>query len=66
MTLIIFYRTKNPFAEQTISFRLIGPVVDGFRLKDFPAGSLQNLLRRGQSNGNLGKIAAFYFGVFPE
>ena len=66
MTLVIFYRTKNPFAEQTISFRLISPIVDGFRLEDFPTGSLQDLFWRCQSNRNLGKIGAFYFGVFPE
>ncbi|MPM05098.1 hypothetical protein SDC9_51382 [bioreactor metagenome] len=33
MTFKIFGRTKNTFAEQTVTFRLISPVVDGFRFE---------------------------------
>ena len=37
MTFVIFYRTENTFAEQSVSLRLICTVVDGFRFQDFPA-----------------------------
>ena len=32
MTFPILYRSKNAFTEQAITFRFIGPVVDGFGL----------------------------------
>jgi hypothetical protein len=35
-TFVIFYRTEYPFTEQTVSFRLVGAVIDGLRLEHFP------------------------------
>ena len=41
MTFPIFYRTKNPFTEQSIPFGLVSPVIDCFRLKNFTAAIFQ-------------------------
>jgi hypothetical protein len=37
MTLIIFYRPEDPFAEKTITFRLIGAVVYCLRFQNLAA-----------------------------
>ena len=43
----IFDRTENPLAEQSVAFRFLGSVVDGFRLGDFAVAPLQNVMRAG-------------------
>src|SRR5690606_38927216 len=63
MAFVILYRTKNTFAEQTITLGLISPVVDRFRLDYLTARALQNGFRRSQANGNRGEVA-FYFIIF--
>ena len=37
VALIILYRTENTLAEQPISFRFVGTVVDGLRLQHLTA-----------------------------
>ncbi len=48
--LVVLDRAKNLGAEQTIAFRLEGPVVDGFRLLHFAEGPRADLVRRGQTD----------------
>src|SRR5690606_29072881 len=47
-TFVIFYRPKNPLAEQTVAFRFMGTVVDGFRLEHLTTRFSQNRFRRSQ------------------
>ena len=63
--LIVTRRTKDALAEQTVTLRLIGAVVDGFGLGNLAPRILQNLLRRGETNGDLREIA-FYFIISFE
>src|SRR5687767_2796364 len=56
-TLIILNRTKNPFAEQTISFRLVSTIVNGFRLKHLSVRPFQDAVGRSQSDGNPGECS---------
>ncbi len=51
-TFVVFYGTENAFAEQTIPFRLIGSVVDGFRLQNLSIRSFQNGIGRSKPDGN--------------
>jgi hypothetical protein len=39
---VIFYRTKNAFAEQSITFRFVGTIVDGFGFQHFSIRILEN------------------------
>ena len=48
--LIILDRPEDAGAEQAITLRLEGPVVDGFRLLDFAEGPAANALGRGNRN----------------
>src|SRR5690606_35443324 len=63
MTFVIFYRPKNTLTEQSVTFRFISTVVDGFWFDNFPARSFQYRLRRGQTDRNGSKIT-FYFAIF--
>ena len=63
--LIVFCRTEDSLAEQAIALRLVGTVVDGLGLGHLTIGVLLDRLRRGQANGNLGKII-LYLCIFSE
>ena len=64
-TLIVLGRTKDALAEQAVTLRLIGAIVDGLRLGDLTIRTLENLFRRSQSDGYLGKVC-LYFCIFLE
>ena len=49
VALIVFYRTEDAFAEQTVTLRLVSTVVDCFRLQHLAARTLENLFRRCQA-----------------
>lgn len=60
MTLIILGRTKNALAEKSVAFGLIGSVVDGFGLEHLTVRVFQNLLGRGQTDGDLREVALYF------
>src|SRR5262245_15062890 len=47
---VVFGRTENFRAEQTVALRLEGPVVDGLGFSHFAMGPRANLVRRGDRN----------------
>src|SRR5512145_1347010 len=49
-TFVILNRPEYLGAEQTVSLRLEGPVIDRLRLFDFTVGPGKNLFRRGDRN----------------
>src|SRR3979411_454771 len=51
--LVVLDRPENARAEQAVTLRLEGAVVDGFRLLDLAVGPRQNLLRRRNRNPDL-------------
>ena len=63
--LIVFRRTENSLTEQAVALWLVGAVVDGLGLGHLTIGVLLDCLRRGQANGNLGKII-LYLCIFFE
>ena len=65
VTLIILNRSEDSFAEQTIAFRFISPVIYRFRFQNFSVRTFKNFFRRGQTDTNFGK-ATFNFIVFSE
>jgi hypothetical protein len=50
---VILDRPEDTGAEQAVTFRLEGPVVDGFRLLDLAKGPRQDPLRRRQRDLDL-------------
>ena len=46
ITLVIFFRTENPFVKKTAAFAASGAVIYGFRLGYFSIRPLANTLRR--------------------
>ena len=50
ITFIVLDRSKYFLAEKTISFGLIRPVIDGFRLQNFTIRSLKYLIRGAQAD----------------
>src|ERR1700755_1515098 len=54
-TLVILNRTKNAFAEQTITLGFVSTVVNSFRFQYFTIATFQNGIRRSQTDSNLGK-----------
>ena len=64
-TLLVLGRSKDALAEQTVTFGLIGAIVDGLRLGDLTKRTLEDLFRRSQSDGYLGKVC-LYFCIFLE
>jgi hypothetical protein len=50
---VVLDRPEDTGAEQAVTFRLEGPVVDGFRLLDLAIGPRQNPLGRGQRDLDL-------------
>ena len=59
VTLIVLRRTKNALAEQAITLRLIGAVVDGFGLQHLTIRICHNLFRWSKTNGNLRKVTLY-------
>src|SRR5688572_22770323 len=55
VTLIIFNRSDNTLAEQTITFRFVGTIVNGFRFKNLTVAAFQDRIRRSKPDGNLRK-----------
>ena len=51
-TFVILYRSEDPFAEQTITFRFVRTVVDCFRLQYFTIASFQDSIRGSQTDGD--------------
>ena len=51
-TLVIFDRSENLRAKQTIALRLERTIVDRFRLFNFAIRPGTNFVRRGKANGN--------------
>ena len=58
-TLIVLGRTEDALAEQAVTLRLIGAVIDGLRLGDLAVRALEDLLRRSQSDSNLREITLY-------
>ena len=59
-TLIVLGRTEDALAEQAIALGLVSTIVDGLRLCHLTIRVFENLLRRGQSDGNLGEISLYF------
>ena len=57
IALVIFGGTEDFLAEQTFTLRLVGSVVHRFRLENLAAGTLGDVFRRSERNGNAGEIA---------
>ena len=62
-TLEVLHRTEDALAEETVTLRLVGAVVDGLRLRHLTEGVLQNFLWRSQTDGDLGEVV-LYLVVF--
>ena len=65
MALVVFHGTEDTLAEKTVAFRLVGTIVNGFRLQHLAARLRQNLFRRSQSDRN-GAVTVIHFIVFIE
>ena len=63
--LIVACRTEDALAEQAIALRLIGTIVDGFRLGNLTKRVFQDFLGRCKADGYLSEII-FYFCIFLE
>ena len=63
--LIVFCRTEDALAEQAVTLRLVGAVVDCLRLGNLTIRIFLNLLRRSETNGNLREIG-LYLCIFFE
>ena len=57
--LVVLRRTEDALAEQTVALWLIGAVVDGFGLGHLAKRTLEDLLGRCESDGNLRKIILY-------
>jgi hypothetical protein len=66
VALPVFDRAEYPLAEEPISFRLEGPVIDGLRLGHFAIGPGTDGLRRSQLNPDSLKIARLSCGSGGE
>ena len=59
-TLIVLCRTEDALAEQTVTLRLIGTVVDGFRFGNLTEATLEDIFGRSKSDGNFSKITLYF------
>ena len=55
VTLVVLGRTEYTLAEQTITLRLVGTVVDSLGLEHLTTGDVHDFFRRSQTNGDLGE-----------
>ena len=63
MALVILGRPEDTLAEKTVAFRLVCPVVNGFRLQDFSGRPFIDFFWRRQADADLSEIA-FDFIIF--
>ncbi len=61
VALIVLCRTEDAFAEESVTFRLVGAVVDSLRLEHLTRGLLQNFFRRSQANGDLVEVVLYLY-----
>src|ERR1700712_502028 len=54
-TFVILYRSKNSFAEQTITFWFVGTIVNRFGLQHFTKTSFQDTIRGSQTDSDFRK-----------
>ena len=66
IALVVLRRSENHLAEQTFPFRLVCPVVDGFRLEDLAARTRGDVLRRRESNAYSLEIALDFCFLIVE
>ena len=59
-TLIVLGRTEDALTEQTVTLRLIGTVVDGFRFGNLTEATLEDIFGRSKSDGNFRKITLYF------
>ena len=59
-TLIVFGRTEDALAEQTVALGLIGAVVDGLWFGHLTITTLKDLFGRSKSDGNFRKITLYF------
>ena len=55
-TLVVLRGTEDALAEESVTLRFIGAVVDGLRLEHLARGLLENLFRRSQADGDLVEV----------
>ena len=56
---VVLGRTEDLLAEKTVPFRLVGPVVDRFRLEDLAATPVDNIFRRCKGDADSLEIALY-------
>ena len=64
VALVVFYRSEYTLAEQAVAFGFVGAVVDGFRFQHLPIGALQDLVGRGQADGDAVEILTLQVCLF--
>ena len=55
MALIVLGRTEDALAEQTITLRFVGTIVDGLRFENLSRAKAHNLIWRCESDGDAGE-----------
>ena len=66
VALIVLRRTEDTLAEQTITLRLIGTIVNRLRLQHLAARQLHNLIGRRQTNTYSGKTSSLAIILFES
>ena len=61
--LIVACRTENALAEQSVTLRLVSPVINCLWFGDLTIRVLENLFRRSKTDGDLREIV-LYFCIF--
>ena len=56
VALVVLRGTEDALAEESVTLRFIGAVVDGLRLEHLARGLLENLFRRSQADGDLVEV----------
>ena len=59
IALVILGRTENLLAEEAVTLRFVGAVVDGFRLEDLAARTLGDVLRRRKRDADRLEVALY-------
>ena len=63
---VVLGRTEYFFAEESVSLRLVGPVVDRLRLQNLAAGSRRDVLRGGQRDADCREVALHFVLLIIE
>jgi len=66
VTFPVLYWPEDALAEQATHFRFVGPVIDRLRLCHLAVGTLQNRLRRRQTDRHAGKVAIEFLVLFER